>query len=565
MTNQKLTAALEYLQKYRFSVIPVNQNKKPLIAWEEFQKRFASESEIIKWWKDFPDANVGIVTGSLSNLCVFDTDDSSADKVFNESLPEQVTCPVVETPGGGKHYYFRCPNDTISNKARIKSERIDFRGNGGFIVAAPSVNSNGKAYRFQTACHIRNVPIPELPASLLTLFNNNAFVFSDARARGDSMGTPWGDMGELFVEGRRDEDLFTVANALAKGGMKDELILQVLENIAKSWGEEHLTSWFEDKIKSAIKRKEHRDVNITEEVRRYISLGNRYVSVMDCYNTLHELHSVTGVIKRNNIRQAFHRLKTEGYIKAVANGRDGYYTRIDDICEDMDIENVSTETHQVELPVGIRKWVKIMPKNIIIVAGAKSSGKTAFLLNTAWQNRNYKHGVYYYNSEMAVEELRIRLDCFGDDYPLGEWGKIKFKERGDDFADVIKQNPNAIHIVDFLEIYENFYEIGLPIKGIFDALDKGIAIIAIQKNAGVDLGIGGARSIEKARLYLSLDRGRIKIIDAKLFEQRNINPRGWILNYKLVDGCHYFPDVQGWHEEDENLNITDNGGKKWRK
>jgi len=566
MADRNLVAALEYLHKYQFSVIPVNSDKKPLIKWEEYQKRLASEVEVRKWWQTFPNANVGIVTGGVSKLCVFDTDDESADRFFNELLPDQTACPVVVTPRGGKHYYFRCPDDKISNKAMIRSEHLDFRGNGGYVVAAPSVNGNGRAYRFLPECHIKNVPIPALPADLLSLFNNNVLVVSDARACGDSMGTPWGDMGKkdtLFARGRRDADLFSVANALTKGGMKDESILQVLENIAKSWGEEHLASWFEDKIKSAIKRKEHREVNIMAEVRRYISLGNRDISLLDCYKTLKELQSVTTVIKRDNIRQAFHRLKAEGYIKAGA--RDGWYIRIDNLCEDMDIENVSTETHPLKMPVDLRKWVKIMPKNIIILAGAKSSGKTAFLLNTAFQNRNHKKGVYYYNSEMAVEELRIRLDCFGNDYPLGEWGKIKFKERGRDFADIIKQNPDAIHIIDFLEIYENFYEIGLPIKDIFDALGKGIAIVAIQKNVGVELGLGGARSIEKARLYLSLDRGRIKIIDAKLFEQRNINPRGWILNYKLTDGCHYFPDAQGWHEEEENLNFTKREGAKWRK
>ena len=210
-----------------------------------------------------------------------------------------------------------------------------------------------------------------------------------------------------------------------------------------------------------------------------------------------------------------------------------------------DLEHVSTEAHSLLLPLGIREFVKIMPKNIIIVGGSKSSGKTAFLLNTAHMNRGRKEGVYYYNSEMAAEELRVRIDEF--EHPFQEWTKIHFKERSGNFADLIRQHPDAVHIIDFIEMSDEFYKIGFYIREIHDALGKGVAIIAIQKNVGTDYALGGQRSIEKARLVLALDHGVMKIVDAKIFARKGINPRGLIMKYKLLGGCKYFPEPEGWH------------------
>lgn len=67
-------------------------------------------------------------------------------------------------------------------------------------------------------------------------------------------------------------------------------------------------------------------------------------------------------------------------------------------------------------------------------------------------------------------------------------------------------------------------------------MDKGVAIIAIQKNKGRDEGLGGARSIEKARLYLSMSPGRIKIVKAKNWINGLINPNNMVKEYKLARG-----------------------------
>src|SRR5512139_2012509 len=140
-----LKAALKYLEM-GYSVIPCRQDKKPHIKWEFYQKRLPTESEVRSWWSKWPDANVGLVTGKVSGLCVFDQDDDKAIEYFDSLLPESMLMPMTSTPRDGRHCYFKCPADAPTNKAMINGYKLDFRGEGGYILAPPSRNGNGKGY-----------------------------------------------------------------------------------------------------------------------------------------------------------------------------------------------------------------------------------------------------------------------------------------------------------------------------------------------------------------------------------------------------------------------------------
>ena len=71
--NDLLKMAFWYQGK-GYSVILVKQNKKPYIKWECYQTQKADESQIRQWWKKWPGANIGIVTGEISGLNVIDVD-----------------------------------------------------------------------------------------------------------------------------------------------------------------------------------------------------------------------------------------------------------------------------------------------------------------------------------------------------------------------------------------------------------------------------------------------------------------------------------------------------------
>jgi hypothetical protein len=165
-------------------------------------------------------------------------------------------------------------------------------------------------------------------------------------------------------------------------------------------------------------------------------------------------------------------------------------------------------------------------------AGESNSGKTALALNFARLQQD-RFDVHYFSSEMGKTELRERLLKFP--YPLESW-KVHFWERSSNFADVIR--PDGINIIDFLEIHDEFYKVGLYIKDIFDKLKTGIAFILIQKNKNTDFGLGGMRSLEKARLYLAMEPGRLKIVKAKNWASQK-NPNGLSISFKLVGGCDF--------------------------
>ena len=155
--------ALKYVNEYHYSIIPVGLDKKPLIEWREFQNRLPGYEEIRKW-SDFPNVQIGIVTGEISNLTVVDIE-LGGDSSY---LPQNTT--IVETGGGGAHFYYRFyPN--IKNKARVK-ELTDIRSTGGYVVAAGSESTKGK-YKFS-----QELPILDFPAELFSDSKSSVDIFS---------------------------------------------------------------------------------------------------------------------------------------------------------------------------------------------------------------------------------------------------------------------------------------------------------------------------------------------------------------------------------------------------
>jgi hypothetical protein len=81
--------------------------------------------------------------------------------------------------------------------------------------------------------------------------------------------------------------------------------------------------------------------------------------------------------------------------------------------------------------------------------------------------------------------------------------------------------------------------VGGELKKIFDKLTTGLAIVAIQKDEKKDFARGGAFSAEKARLYLSMNPGELKIIKGKNWAQPGHNPNGKTFKFKLINGCKF--------------------------
>jgi hypothetical protein len=97
-----------------------------------------------------PNANLGIVTGEVSGIFVVDIDpDHAGDTTFEKLAEAHSADPIrrtliVQTGSGGRHYYFRHPGFRVPNsKPWGKASGIDIRGDGGMVVAPPSISGKG--------------------------------------------------------------------------------------------------------------------------------------------------------------------------------------------------------------------------------------------------------------------------------------------------------------------------------------------------------------------------------------------------------------------------------------
>lgn len=285
------------------------------------------------------------------------------------------------------------------------------------------------------------------------------------------------------------------------------------------------------KFESALRRVLSKERNIAAEVREWVNITFSYFSITDL---LRDITIITSE-EKNRARVAIHRLCEDGILER-APGKHGVYRRIERECDDIDFLHVNTDTENIVLPFNLHKWVEILPGNVIIVAGEPDAGKTAFLLNVVRQNM-YKYDVWYFSSEMFGKEFNTRLRKF-EGIRLDEW-KFHAKSRASNFADVVRPGRGTINIIDFLEVYKDFYEVGGMIADIHAKLDGAIAIIALQKNQGAEVGVGGFRSLEKARLYLNMSRdNKIQIYKAKNWKDPSRNPNKRVLEYRIHGGCN---------------------------
>lgn len=526
MEKELKAAALEYSERFNYPIIPVNPvDKKPFVKWLEFQNRKATDVEIKLWWTKWPNAMIGAVTGKISGDFVIDVDNPLGNEALLDYIPESIITPTSLTPRGGKHLHFEHPEEDITIKAGILPH-VDYRGNNGYIVMPPSINSEGRKYKWLPGLSIESCKRASLPAPFLVYIKEFVFNKETKKPKTELTSTDF----KFFEYGRRDEDLFHVANTMTKGGAETSIIANVLERIILSWGENPDRRWIDAKIKSAFDRSERKNRNISQEVRQWVLTSTGFFLTSTGFN---ELQLTSRSEKKAMILELL-RLKEQGIIESYGEKR-GCYRLVESSSDEIDFIGVEEKVLDLIWPFEIEKWVKILPKNIIVISGESNSGKTAFMLNVCFMNMG-RFKINYFSSEMGAMELRDRLKKF--EVNLTHWKEhINFRERSSNFADVIK--PNEVNIVDFLEITDEFYKIGGMIKEIYDKLKKGIAIIALQKNPNTDFGLGGMRSVEKARLYCAMESGRIKIVKGKNWANPEWNPNGIWREFKLVAGAKF--------------------------
>lgn len=207
MNNTIMTivdTAKKYIER-GLSVIPISKDKTPLIPWKQYQERRATAEEVNAWFSAYPDANIAIVTGQISGLAVIDFDTLEAfDNARSKGLP---STPLVQT-ARGIHAYFQCQDGMRNFQKRADLVGVDFRGEGGYVVAPPSVHQNGHAYKWLNSCSLEDLPLAELPDWVL--------------AKDESEKTPLKDIYQGVDKGQRNMSLARIVGSLANDGLTFE-------------------------------------------------------------------------------------------------------------------------------------------------------------------------------------------------------------------------------------------------------------------------------------------------------------------------------------------------------
>ncbi len=231
------------------------------------------------------------------------------------------------------------------------------------------------------------------------------------------------------------------------------------------------------------------------------------------------------------------------------------YRVIDRTVEELDWQAADQNaTLDLILPFDLHKHVKFYPKSIIVVAGASNAGKTAWMYNFILQNVG-KYPITLYNSETSPEQMKQRFMNFDSELlrHLGiSEGEIpnpppfRTIERYDNFADIIR--PNEISVIDYVDSDAEFYMNGVEISRVYKKIDRGAAVIGLQKRSDTkdfkgrkiahDLGYGGDTTLKRASLYLAMNSGHLKIVKAKSWANER-NPNGMEFTFKLVKGCKF--------------------------
>lgn len=277
---------------------------------------------------------------------------------------------------------------------------------------------------------------------------------------------------------------------------------------------------------------------IAREVEQFLSLAGVHAFTADQIDRQFNYRTREA---KNNRWHVLENLAKAQRLQKIGTNR---YRLVDQKLELIDWQDADTEDIvKVLWPLNLHKYIKTYHKSINIIAGAPGAGKTAFVYDFILRNMGHTMGIILFTNDMTAEEIKERMDKADIKVPYP--APFPVYDRADNFGDIIE--PDKINVVDYLDLNSEVYLIGDEIEKIYRKLNRGIAVIAIQKKPGQLVGIGGMFSIKRAKLYFSMDSikqdnewlHKLEIAKARGRVERTINPRSIEIKFKLVDGIKF--------------------------
>lgn len=150
---------------------------------------------IREWWRRWRSANIGVATGAESGIAVIDIDLPAAFASLRPLMEAGISVTLTGlTGGGGVHLFYEMDDTELGNSAgRLPGldrelRGIDLRGNGGYVVAPPSVHRSGHRYEWLDA----TTPLVAQPAWLKQPVRASIALDDVTKADFEGDGTPYG-------------------------------------------------------------------------------------------------------------------------------------------------------------------------------------------------------------------------------------------------------------------------------------------------------------------------------------------------------------------------------------
>lgn len=165
-----------FYAKLGWSVVPVRPKEKiPSVPWAQYQREAAPDGQLQDWFS-VGGFGIGLVQGAAAGTIVLDFDGeeglATRAKLEQQHGPFPNTVEAL-TPGGGCHVLLRHPGRyTPTRKGLLPG--FDVRGDGGFIVAHPSVHYTGRRYEWDIDHHPDDVSVAPCPAWVADLICDEA-------------------------------------------------------------------------------------------------------------------------------------------------------------------------------------------------------------------------------------------------------------------------------------------------------------------------------------------------------------------------------------------------------
>jgi hypothetical protein len=183
----------------------------------------ANPELITHWWQQTPDANIGIATGERSHCFVLDVDSADAEAELKnlEAAHGALPATVEAITARGRHVYFDWPRQGVRNTASKIGPGLDTRGEGGYVLAPPSVHPSGRAYTWSVDSARVFAPAPAWLLSRVT-----------APANGHRIITPPAEWRSLVRgrvgEGQRNDSVARLAGLLLRQRVDALVVLEIL-------------------------------------------------------------------------------------------------------------------------------------------------------------------------------------------------------------------------------------------------------------------------------------------------------------------------------------------------